>query len=348
MRLTVPALRRAAGCLFGLLAALATESSSAGGEFPGPEEVLAQEFGLIRRGKSEVWITPREASLRRQLGQLPAMVDRARSDRDWIVETHKNNFLLWPQRKAREGALKKSLGQLSPSDPQRRPLEEEMKALDRTAVSPEKLAGAPWVQPRLVDLSSRFNAILLSVFAARRDAELLGAEYQSLVQNRDVSRALEQLGGGHRLGPLRDYAPDLRRLDEFEQFVFNQAMPLYLQSGHVRIGAILNERMPVTFTWRESSEATVITAGIAQAAGIVPEPNAPQMTISCGPGRRVRANRVVLATLRFGKHVLRDVEAWLLPPEAEDCGCGISSSAFSGFQAAAEPVHLFFRIEPAR
>ena len=59
------------------------------------------------------------------------------------------------------------------------------------------------------------------------------------------------------------------------------------------------------------------------------------------------AKRVVLESLRFNKHVLRDVEAWLLPPEAEDCGCRIGSSAFAGFRAAAESAHLRFRIEPA-
>jgi hypothetical protein len=333
----------------GLLCAAICASVSAPAESAaGPEEVLSGEFGLIRRGKSEVWITPREAALRRQLDHLPSLVDRVRADRDSIVEAYNRNAVLWPQRQAREPVLKKALSELSPSDPKRKPLEEEFKNLDRTAVSPEKLGGAPWVQPRLVDLSSGLNAILLGVFAARRDAELLGNEYQTLRQNDDVASALRQLAGGHRLGPLRDYGADLRRLDEFEQFVFSQSTPLYLQSGHLRMGGILDERMPITFTWRESSEPTVITAALAQAAGIVPEDDAPEMPIGCGGGRRLPAKRVVLKSLRFGKHVLREAEAWLLPPEGEDFGCRIGSTAFTGYQVAAEPALLRFRIEPAR
>jgi hypothetical protein len=313
-----------------------------------PEEVLSGEFGLIRRGKSEVWITRREATLRKQLDQLPPLVDRVRTGHEKIVEAQKANAILWPQRQAREAALKTALGKLASNDPQRKPLEEELKNLDGAAVPPEKLGGAPWVQPRLVDLSSGLNSILLGVFAARRDAQMLGDEYQKLAQDRALVDALERLGGNHRLGPLRDYAPDLRRLDEFEQFAFGLVTPLYLQSGHLRIGAILDERMPVTFTWRESSGPTVITAGIAQAAEIVPDADAPQMPISCGDNRNLPARRVVLKSLRFGKHVLRDVEAWLLPPEGEDAGCRIGATAFHGFQVAAEPAHLRFRIEPAK
>jgi hypothetical protein len=331
------------------LAFLMLECVPARAGTPGaPDEVLSREFGLIRRGKSEVWITRREAALRRQLDQLPPLVDRVRTDHDLIVEAFKANQRQWPLRQAREAALKKAMEKISTGDPQRKPLEEELKNLENTAVPPEKLGGAPWVQPRLVDLSSGLNSILLGVFAARRDAEMLGSEYQSLSQNREVRESLQQLGGNHRLGPLRDYAPDLRRLEEFEQFVFNQAAPLYLQSGHLRIGAILDDRMPVTFTWRESSEPTVITGAIAQAAGIVPDPDAPEMPIGCGGNRSLLARRVVCKSLRFGKHVLRDVEAWLLPPEGEDIGCRISASAFSGFQVAAEPALLRFRIEGAK
>jgi hypothetical protein len=301
----------------------------------------------MRRGKSEVWITPREVMFRRQLDQLPPLVERTRAHRDWIIETQGRNLLLWPQRQAREQVLKKELGKLSSSDVKRKPLEEELHALDRLAMAPDKLGGAPWVQPRLIDLSSGLNAILLGVFAVRRQAESLADEYRSLAENKEVREAIKQLGEGHRLGPLRDYSSDLRRLEEFEQFVFNQTTPLYLQSGHLRIGAILNERMPVTFTWQKSSEV-VITTAMAQAAGIAPEGNAAERSIGCGGARRLPAKRVELKSLRFGRHILADVEAWLLPPEGEDVGCRIGGAAFHGLQVAAEPALLRFRIEPAK
>jgi hypothetical protein len=332
-----------------VLAALAVGVAEGGDSVAqGPEKVLSQEFGLIRRGKSEVWITPREAALRRQLDELPPLVERVRAERDWIADARSRNLLLWPQRQAREAALKKALRDLPASDPKRKPLESELKNLDRTAVPPEKLGAAPWVQPRLVDLASGLNAILLGVVQARRDAEKLKSEYDTLGQNSDVHEALEKLGGGHRLGPLREYTSDLRRVDECEQFAFAHSPPLYYQSGHLRIGAVLDERMPVTFTWRESSEPAVITAGIAQAAGIVPGAEAPEMSIGCGGSRRLPAKRVMLKTLRFGKHVLRDVEAWLLPPEGEDFGCRIGAASFTGFQIAPEPALLRFRIDPAK
>ncbi|MBW3595802.1 MAG: retroviral-like aspartic protease family protein [Planctomycetes bacterium] len=315
---------------------------------PSPaEEVLQREFGLSRRTRGEVWITPRESELRRRLSHLPKVVDHARKVGEAVVDARERNRLLWAQRQALEETFRKKIKELSPSDPQRKQMEQSLKKMDSLAVPPEKLGGAPWVQPHLIDMTNSRHAILLGAYAAREDAMALAGEYEALRQNHEVAEALSQLAGEHRLGPLKDYSSDLRRLKEYEEFVYAQPQPLYLQSGKVRLGGILNEAAPVTFTWRDSSEPTVITASIAQASGLAPPADAPVVSLTFDGRRRLSTRRILLASIRFGPHVLRDVEAHILPPEGEDLGAQISRAAFTGFQVAADPAHLRFRIEPA-
>ena len=254
------------------------------------------------------------------------------------------NLALWGERQGVEQSLKQAAAKLAPSDPKRKQLEESLKRLDAASAAPEKLAGAAWVQPKLIDAVNTQQAILLGTFGARRDAAALAQEYAALRQEELVVAALKILGKEHRLGPIKDYAADLRHVNEYEAFVFSQPQLLYLQSGQVRISALLDDRVPVTFSPRAPASTAVVTASIAQAAGLTPEPNAPAIVVRGAGGRSWEAKRVTLASLRFGKHVLRNVEAFVLPPEGEDHGadrhgglCRVSSYRRTGVAA--------FRIE---
>ncbi len=310
------------------------------------ETTLSDVYGLSRRGKSEVWITPTETSLRRNIAELPRLVDYAKTLQEGIVLARERNRVLWAQRLAIEETLKKKTPQLSPGDPKRKQLEENLKQLDALAVAPEKLGGAPSVQPHLIDVTNTRHAILLSVFAARRDAAALKNEYTKLKEDATVRAALSRLEGDHRLGPLRDYSSDLRRLDEYEQFVYSHPQPIYLQSGQIRVGAILNDRTPATFTWRDSNKPTLITATMAQRAGIKADNTSQPFVVRYPDGRSLSAYHAKLKSLRFGSCVLYDVDCYILPPEGEDRGAEISATAFAGYRVSVEPAMLRMRIEP--
>lgn len=313
-----------------------------------PESVLVRQFGLSRRAKAEVWVTPRERDVALRLEQLPNLVNQVRTLSTEVAEARKRNLVAWLQRQALEKALRKTASKLSPGDPERKEMEESLKKLDLLAVAPDKLGGAPAMQSRLIDMTIARNSILLGAAAVREDIAMLASEYTALRNNQAVIDALERLGANHRLGPLRQYANDLSSLNEFEQFVYEQPTPLYLESGRVRVGAILNEESPITFTWRSGAEPTVIPCSTAQNAGIQPPADAPLVPLRFERGRRLPSRRIVLASIRFGRHVLRDVEAYVLPPEGEDLGAQIGRSAFAGFQVTPELVHLHFRIEPQK
>jgi hypothetical protein len=118
--------------------------------------------------------------------------------------------------------------------------------------------------------------------------------------------------------------------------VFTTEVPLYRDQGALRVAGLIN-RTPVTFTWKESSEPTMVTASVIEAAGLVVPDSAPEMAHPLGDGRVLKVRKFTIPYVRFGKQVLRDVPALALPPEGENLGTQIGVSAFSGVSPRAEP-----------
>jgi hypothetical protein len=175
----------------------------------------------------------------------------------------------------------------------------------------------------------------------------LDEEYEPLKQEPRLIRALRQIDGSHRIGPLRDYEDRLVQLAPYERLVFTSELPLYRLGDRLRVSLILGDQTPATFTWQESHEPTVITASLAEAAGIAAAESASRVPVPAGGDRRVWTREVVIPYLRLGRHVVKDVPALLLPPEAEDLGSQIGSVALPGYQAVAEPARLRLLVRAA-
>jgi hypothetical protein len=95
---------------------------------------------------------------------------------------------------------------------------------------------------------------------------------------------------------------------------------------------IVNERAPVTFTWLSSNEPLVLTDAVAEAAGLERNSaDADRVVIRVEPNRTLSASPATVATIRLGQHILHDVDALVLPPEAEDLGARIGVDAWSGY-----------------
>ena len=122
-------------------------------------------------------------------------------------------------------------------------------------------------------------------------------------------------------------------------------MPIFEQSGRIRFSGIVNDRAPLTFTWTQDSQAVLIPARLVRTAQIDVR-NARQRQRRLADGRQVTVTDARLATLRFGKLVLRDVQVELLPPEAEDVGALISRSAFRDAAAEVQPAALRLVLTP--
>jgi hypothetical protein len=167
---------------------------------------------------------------------------------------------------------------------------------------------------------------------------VLTRQYSALAQDAAVARSLRQLGKEQRLGPAEDYDSDrfLKGLAKFEAAVFTTDVPLYRDQGALRVAGLINHT-PVTFTWTQSSEPTMITASVIEAAGLIVPENAPQMQQRMDDGRMLSVRKFTIPYVRFGKQVLRDVPALALPPEGENLGTQIGASAFTGLSPKAEP-----------
>ena len=185
---------------------------------------------------------------------------------------------------------------------------------------------------------ARSQVTLLEV---QRTTDVLDQEYQGLRADRTVQQALENIGNVH-LGPAKDYRRNNRLATARD--VFTAAQPVYRESGHWRIGAVLNERTTATFSYAEQNRPTTIAATLAQVIELAPDPAAPAEMQRFG-NRDVTVRRATLPALRLGKFVFRDLPVLLLPPEAEDLGSQFGSGALDGCRVRLDPQRMTLELE---
>jgi hypothetical protein len=185
---------------------------------------------------------------------------------------------------------------------------------------------------------------LLSLLWIRSAVAQLDEDYRRMGENAAVSRALRELGAGHCLGPLKNYAEKLAGLSDYDELAFNSHVPLYLLGERLRVSLIVGEQTPATFTWRESHEPTIVTTSLAEACGISVASSAARRQMSVARGRQVWVREIEIPYLRLGRFVIRDVAAWLLPPEAEDVGSQLGAAALPGYAVVARPEKFQLQI----
>ncbi len=293
------------------------------------EAFLQQDKGLTQIAGGNVWLSPSEVRLREHVRRLDDLKKQILNLQSSLEERCQNNLVLWETNRRRIQTLRKGLASLNTDDPKKKQIERQIKELETQAVEPRRLSAEPDVRTRLTELTNRRNRLGLSVIAIRQLKVAMDSEFEKLARDPDVTAALNRLGELHRLGPANNgYATEIRQLGEYERVAFTDRLPLYVQSGKTRVGAILNERTPVTFTWQTSSDPTVLTASMAESAGVNVTDAAEVFEMPFGRTRRLPTRRVVVRSIRFGEHVLHDVAAYVLPPEGEDLGARIGSDAF--------------------
>ncbi|MDX1944426.1 MAG: hypothetical protein SFU86_03395 [Pirellulaceae bacterium] len=313
-------------------------------------ETAPAEF-LAARGLSlladKYWLLTREIELRDRLARLPKRRERLIGTEKDLEAAIDQNARLWRDNQPAMLALKQSLGRLSPSDPQRGAIERQIAALEGIAVEPARLGAVAEIRGRVAQWSSERYAMLADVAWIRQTAVIMNEEYRALADDPDVRRALRQAGDGQKLGPQRNYQPELSRLADHERLVATSWTPIFLQSGQTRVTALVDEVAAVTFSWSDSLPAEIVlTASAAEAAGIVPAENAPRETITLPSGRRLACRKALVAYFQLGPCQLHGVMACVLPPEAEDAGNWLGRSALAEYQVRLVPEKLRMWIEP--
>jgi hypothetical protein len=291
-----------------------------------PSEVL-DRCGLSLLG-THVWATAAELRLRQKLSELPRLKESIVATERSLDERVEQNRHAWHDGQPARAKLKQAIGKLSPSDPQRKEIEATLAELTRSASDPARLPARGDVRAQLVSLGHDRSALALSLLWLRGAWQKLQYHYHELTSDPAVQRALAAIGHEQKLGPAKSYEADLKRLGEYERLVFTSWLPIYLQSGRIRFTAIANEETPVTFSWGDASDQkAILTAGAADAIGLVIPASAPRSTLKFGSGRSHGVREVRLASLRLGKFVVRDTPMFILPPEGEDLGSRIGRAA---------------------
>jgi hypothetical protein len=303
----------------------AANSAAAEDEAQQAARELRQRHGLVRI-TGRVWGLPLEEQLRARLNGFPACASESSP----------------PKRKWTSGSCATSKPGSRPAGHRLRadcpPLQQrpaagratdQLQLLTADVVEPRELAGRDAVRTQLSGLGQDRCALTLDLVWIRSAVLEVAQRYRQLAGDDQLARLIKQTGQKCRLGPARDYTADARKLDEYDALAFAQQVPIYLQTGRVRVTALVCDSACVTFSWSEASDAVVfLPASVLQAAGIQVPPDAPRRTLRID-GRTVESREIIVPSLRLGSCHARSLAVCVLPPEAEDLGAQLTPLALS-------------------
>lgn len=319
---------------------------------PDEAERMLEASGLKRIGG--VWLAAEELEIRERLAAVERLERRfleLRKQADLLIDQNQLLRAQLEQANAAHKRMQDARKAAKGGSPQQKQLDEELKRqgklieqLKRSIVEPEKLGATMPLKGTLMELSAVRSELAVHLLLIARRVEELPQVYERLRQRREVSAALARLPANTQLGSGKTYASNLRSLDRIERRIFGDVLPLYREGKHLRVSAIANEELPITFTIYQNTEPTVITYSMAEALGLSLAGKQP-VNIRIDGGGNVAVQKASLASLRFGRHVMKDVEVHVLPPEAEHFGARLSLGAFKGARVTLNAERLRLRFE---
>ena len=219
--------------------------------------------------------------------------------------------------------------------------QEKLDALRNAWVEPEHIAGLPMMKEAVILLTNHRNELALTILFIHDARPSLREQYAELKKDVHVGAALKQLGNDQQLGSGIDYDSKafLTKLAGYEKLVFTDEVPLYRAAEDFRVAGLIN-RTPVTFTWHVSEGPTMLTASVLESVGLQVPRDAPKKVWRFPDGNELAVREIKIPYLRFGRHVLKDVSAFVLPPEGERYGTQIGPVAFEGQSPEADAKRM--------
>lgn len=317
-------------------------------------EGVLRARGLTKQGK--LWILPEEQELRDRLATLKRFEDRHREALAYVERLLEANRATLAQLTKVEEAIKKThelddkalagTAQKKQFDTELKNEEAVAEQLRKLYIPPEKLGAGPPLKSALVDLSNARAEATIKFLALRGVPDNLPQLYERLEKDSSVSAALATLPEKDRLGPRKDLRDAWQAcVERLESVLLNDKLPVYREGNVYRVTAIINDRRPLTFTIGKADEPTAIAQNLAEAAGIVAPADARRAPYHAGEGRDVTAQVVRIPLVRLGRNTAKNVEAYILPPEAADVGARISSAALPGYKAQIDGSKFQLTIE---
>ncbi|MBI1904114.1 MAG: hypothetical protein HYS13_23715 [Planctomycetia bacterium] len=307
--------------------------------------------GLVKSGS--YWLAPEEAALKQKLD------DVKRLEKEFTDAQKKMKAALADNaaKMAQIDKVKKELDQINTrlqnGGGQRNQLQaaatQRQQFIQQASVrvyDASRRTDNPELWQAIKDFAGAQTELGLALLAVGEAKYELATAYDKYRDDAQVASALESLGAGHRLGPGKKYDAEFKRLDKLLAQVWNDEVPVHLSNLQYRLAGVLNEKAPLTWMWVPQNDFNTLTASAAEAAGIAIPADAPQATIMFGEERKVAARQVTAPSLRFGRHVFRDVVVLVMAPEAEDMGCILGNKLFEDWKVNFLPQELRFILQP--
>lgn len=198
-------------------------------------------------------------------------------------------------------------------------------------------------------MKSRSQLTVASLQAARR-AEKSMAEYQELADDPNVRKALERLGPEtNQLGPTPALERNLKRIQTNDKrLLTDQVMGFYggEEEDVFHVEVILNDRATALFALRPQAEFSLVPEHVLREAGI---PYDAKWKIERkANGIEFRTNPVVIPSLRLGKFVSTDIEAFILPADVRNLRGILANNAFPNFRIDVQPGENVARLRAVR
>lgn len=291
---------------------------------------LFEGQGLVKYGRR--WILPCETNLAPELRQLDSLEQQLSFLQRQVTLAKDDNARQWKQRQATLAGidrLAKRLKEHAVGSDQEKELAQEIERLRKMttsggdAVEPAKLAALPNVRELLMQQAQLLATLTTRTSQLRDQMVKLDQRYAEI--RGELPEAAQAT-----VGPLEPLTRRLGRLARFERLANQDRLPVFLQNGQPRVAAVLDQDNPQIFTWNPQGEEIILTANMAQSAGVVYTPEEGAMVEL--EQQKVRVRRGRIAALRVGPAMLQDVAVSVLPPEQEYRGGFLGGKVFQHFQ----------------
>jgi hypothetical protein len=318
-----------------------------------PKKLLAAK-GLTPVG--EVWICADEARARRRiegLDRLEVQCRKAQERVDRRVADNESVANSLAKKKEEIEAARKKLAEEELTGSEKKQAEDKLRKhveqyekLRAQHKSSRRLGEDPSVRQDVVRLVNIRAQLAVDMFEAKRLIAELPVVYRRLAADREVSAALSHLGKA-RLGPAKDYATDPSLARAVRTWATEKA-PVYREDNHFRVCSIVNERVPATWSLRYSDGPTVLPHSLASAAGISVDARARKATYAVDATRRLEVREITIDRIDIGSVTLRNVTAYVLPPEGEDLGAKLGRAAYDDYTFDVDGSQLQLQISPGK
>jgi hypothetical protein len=347
----------AVASIFVFWAAVSATAGAAPAVNVSPAESIVRAHGLEHRG--DVWCLPQEIELHNQLGGLERLEQRLFRAQQIVDQMIAQNDR-WKQEMAQlaqvEQQARARAAKTPPGTPQRAQLDAEAKAAAAKAdqcrrqyIRPQQLGMAPPLKLAIVDLITVRNELMLRLLSMRREMDELTHRYEALRQDSGLMAAITSAGTSQSLGGLKSLREQWKIVDKMQPLLFGDTLPVAREGSSYCVTVIVDDHEPLTFSFLGTAQNQVlIPQNLAEACGLHVDVHAGKRKVRLAKGRDVVASRTRIAQLRFGRQIFRNVDAFILPPEAADIGARIGTQAFAGHQLQLDAEHLTLTLAPAR